>query len=118
MTSAGTAHAHHLPYAEDDLGDVDGSSFSQTVAPDRRSAVVTGPCPRCHGRTATEFRRGNPGTGTKGLFDRLTGRSGTAQPDPEPLHAEVHFCECGHGHPQMPADVHFVGCGASWRIAP
>ncbi len=121
MSSTPTPHDHHLPYAEADLGEVDGASFSQSAAPDGRSVRVTGTCPRCHGSTGTEFRPGNPGTGTKGLFDRLSGRSGgtaRSEREPEPLHGEVHFCECGHGHPSIPAEVRFVGCGASWRIAP
>ncbi|WP_405007080.1 hypothetical protein OHV13_26055 [Kitasatospora purpeofusca] len=119
MSNTPTTHDHDLPYDPKDLGEVDGASFSQSAAPDGRSVRVTGTCPRCHGGTGREYRRGNPGTGTKGLFDRLSGRSGgTARPESDPLHDEVHFCECGHGHPQMPAEVHFVGCGASWRIAP
>ncbi|MEV0192018.1 hypothetical protein AB0I39_26215 [Kitasatospora purpeofusca] len=119
MSNTPPPHDHDLPYDPKDLGAVDGTSFSQSAAPDGRSVRVSGTCPRCHGGTGREYRRGTPGTGTKGLFDRLSGRSGgTAGPGPDPLHDEVHFCECGHGHPRIPAEVHFVGCGASWRIAP
>ncbi|MEU6235938.1 hypothetical protein [Kitasatospora sp. NPDC047058] len=111
------AHEHALAYAEDDLGETPAAGFSQQPSPDGRAVVVEGTCPRCHGHTVTRFPLGLPGTGTKGLFDVLTGR-GAAAADEDPLAGEVHFCECGHAHPQLPADAVFVGCGASWRIKP
>ncbi|MFD7897535.1 hypothetical protein [Streptomyces sp. NPDC059743] len=110
-------HDHDKPYSEEDLGELDAPAFTQRPSPDGGGLTVTGTCPRCRGRTETEFRRGLPGTGSKGLFDRLTRRSPSVT-EPEPLIGEVHFCACGHAHPQMPTDALFIGCGASWRIRP
>lgn len=112
-------HDHGLAYAEEDLGEVDPGPFTQRAEPDEAGVLVSGTCPRCHGRTKTLFRWGVPGTGGKGLLDRLRGgpSSGAAATAPDPLSDEVHFCECGHAHPQCPPDTSYRGCGASWRIS-
>ncbi len=108
-------HAFDKPYAEEDLGPLDRTDFDQRPTPDGRGVMVSGACPRCHGRTETEIRRGIPGIGGKGLVDLLIGRRSAAV-EPEPLVGEVHFCECGHAHPELPPDSLFLGCGASWRL--
>lgn len=112
------SHDHDKPYAEDDLGEVAATDFTQQPAPNG-GVIVAGTCPRCHGRTRTEFQRGLPGTGSKGLFDWLSGggrHSSAETAEEDPLATEVHFCECGHVHPLQPADAAFLGCGASWRL--
>lgn len=112
-------HDHDLVYAERDLGQVDPAPFTQAPAADGSGVLVAGVCPRCHGRTATLFPWGMPGTGSKGVLSRLLGgtRTPTGTPAPaDPLTREVHFCECGHAHPQSPPDTSFRGCGASWRV--
>lgn len=103
-------HDFTVPYLEDDLGEVP-AAFTRQPAPDGRSVLVEGRCPRCHGHTATEYRRGVPGGGTKGLFSR----SRVKEP-PDVLATEVLFCECGYLHPNQPTDPVFLGCGASWRV--
>ncbi len=113
MTAA-PAHDFATVYAERDLGEVP-ADFSRRTGPDGRAVVVEGHCPCCRGRTATEFRRGVPGTGTKGVLSRLLHRTPAAD-DADPLATEVLFCECGYPHPRQPADAVFVGCGASWRV--
>ncbi|WP_371791268.1 hypothetical protein OG285_15395 [Streptomyces sp. NBC_01471] len=112
-------HDHGKPYAEQDLGEVDPAPFTQRLAPDGVGAVVSGTCPRCHGRTETVFPWATPGTGVKGPLSRLLGGARSAPgagSGPGPLTSEVHFCECGHAHPQSPPDTSYRGCGASWRI--
>ncbi len=111
------SHDYDMPYQEQSLGVLTAPAFSQRPSADGGGIIVAGPCPRCHGRTETEFRRGAPVIGSKGVVDWLIGQRGVAD-EPEPLVGEVHFCECGHAHPQLPMDVAFVGCGASWRIHP
>ncbi|MFF7634628.1 hypothetical protein ACFZB9_15935 [Kitasatospora sp. NPDC008050] len=113
------SHDYSKPYLDEYLGTLTTPVLTQRASPDGGGVVVSGACPRCHGRTETEHRRGVPGTGSKGIFDRLVGQRGTPpEPEPEPLVGEVHFCECGHPHPQLPPDPGFVGCGASWRFQP
>lgn len=111
-------HNHSLAYAEEDFGEIDAALFTQRVAPGDSGVVVAGSCPRCHGRTETTFPWGMPGTGGKGAWSRLLGTQPAARPAAglDPLSAEVHFCECGHAHPQSPPDTSYRGCGASWRI--
>ncbi len=112
------AHDHSLAYAEEDLGEIDAASFSRRAAPGDAGVLVTGACPRCHGRTQTLFPWGMPGTGGKGVLRRLLGAGPAARPaaGADPLVDEVHFCECGHAHPLSPADTSYRGCGASWRL--
>ncbi|MEU6917037.1 hypothetical protein [Streptomyces olindensis] len=115
-------HDFGAVYVEAYVG-VGTGHFVRRATADRQGVLVKGACPRCLGDTASEYRYGLPGTGTKGLLDRLRGAhpapTGTeAIPDgAEVLLREVHFCECGHPHPGLPADAPFVGCGASWRVA-
>jgi hypothetical protein len=111
-------HDHSMPYADEDVGEISASLFTQQPAPDGRGVIVAGACPRCHGKTSTLFPWARPGTGTKGGLSLLFGRGETrrAEGGPEPLLAEVHLCECGHAHPQCPPDTSYIGCGASWRI--
>ncbi|MFD7613127.1 hypothetical protein [Streptomyces sp. NPDC059828] len=112
-------HDFAAVYAERDLGEVN-LPFVQRASPDGRGYLVQGCCPRCHGETTTEYRRGIPGAGTKGPLSRLNGRQATQSSavaaGADLVGGEVHFCECGHAHPSMPAHAVFVGCGASWRI--
>lgn len=119
MTEApGRAHDFDVTYAEQHLGDTT-APFTGRASADGLGVVVEGACPRCHGGTASEYRYGLPGTGTKGLWPR---RSGGAEGAGAPgsvaatLSRETHFCECGHPHPQLPGTAAFVGCGASWRV--
>lgn len=111
-------HEHGVPYADEDLGEVDATLFTQQPAPGGEGVVIAGTCPRCHGATRTLFPWGRPGTGTKGALRLLFGRGATqrAESGSEPLLAEVHFCECGHAHPHGPPDTSFLGCGALWRL--
>ncbi|MFF3331972.1 hypothetical protein ACFYWX_20815 [Streptomyces sp. NPDC002888] len=111
-------HDFGTAYVETYVGVATGVFVRQTVD-DGPGLRVEGTCPRCHGRTASEYRYGLPGTGTKGLLDRMRGGPPAApQGDADDaLLREVHFCECGHPHPELPADAPFVGCGASWRVA-
>ena len=117
MTQA-DRHDHNMPYADEDLGEIDAALFTQQLAPDGQGVIVAGRCPRCHGITRTLFPWARPGTGAKGVLSLLFGRGTTrrAEDQPGPLLSEVHLCECGHFHPQCPPDTSFVGCGASWRI--
>ncbi|MFD7838982.1 hypothetical protein [Streptomyces sp. NPDC059761] len=116
----GRSHDHGLVYAEVDLGEVDAAQFGQRTAPDGTGVVVTGTCPRCHGRTESPFPWGMPGTGTKGAVSRLLGglAPGREAGEPDPLSEETHYCECGHAHPGCPPDTSYRGCGAGWRILP
>ncbi|MEV5760384.1 hypothetical protein ACIQHU_31205 [Streptomyces tendae] len=118
MTEPGArVHEFALVYAEEDLGPVP-ASFTVTPSADSHGVVVEGVCPRCHGRTSTEYRYGAPGTGTKGLWSWLSGRQPVpdAQAEAALLQREPLFCECGHPHADLPQDAPFTGCGASWRI--
>ncbi|MCC3767613.1 hypothetical protein [Streptomyces sp. UNOC14_S4] len=114
-------HDFSLAYAERDLGEV-AAGFTQRPTADG-GVVVEGHCPACRGRTVTEFPRGVPGSGTKGVLSRLRQRITGAGPEPhtEPdilgvLGFEVLFCECSHVHPRQPVGTAFVGCGAQWRV--
>ncbi|MFF7165749.1 hypothetical protein ACFZBP_31005 [Streptomyces sp. NPDC008086] len=118
MTEAsGAVHDFNATYLESYLG-VAPNGFVRLTAEDGEGLRVQGTCPRCHGDTASEYRYGVPGTGTKGLFSAL--RRTPVAPTQDDTHSlilrEVHFCECGHPHPDLPADAPFVGCGASWRV--
>lgn len=108
-------HDHDLAYAEEELGELDLPGFVREDLPDGSGVLVRGACPRCRGRTQKPFRRMAPGAGTKGWWERLARRA-DGEDEADPLAGEVLFCECGHSHPGMPAEVVFVGCGASWRV--
>ncbi|MFH8795251.1 hypothetical protein [Streptomyces sp. NPDC017941] len=101
-------HAFDTAYAEEDLGEV-GDPFTVSPTPAGRTSV-RGHCPRCHGRTATEYRYGVPGSGAG------AGTKGPLDADTALLVQERHFCECGHPHPQLPSNAVFIGCGASWYV--
>ncbi|MDG9718267.1 hypothetical protein [Streptomyces sp. DH24] len=110
------SHDFNTAYTETDLGVATGV-FTRRHAADGQSVLVEGVCPRCHGNTASEYRHGLPGTGTKGLDLLRRNRRPAPQDDDTALLREVHFCECGHPHPGLPADAPWVGCGAGWRVA-
>ncbi|MEU0004918.1 hypothetical protein ABZ079_11615 [Streptomyces sp. NPDC006314] len=114
----GMRHVFSTSYAETYVG-VAPEGFVRCSAGEAQGVRVEGTCPRCLGGTVSEYRYGTPGTGTKGLLDRL--RAVRQAPAPQEQDAallrEVHFCECGHPHPGLPADAPFVGCGASWRLS-
>lgn len=111
------SHDFALPYAEEDMGQA-ATPFVRTPSTDGHGIVVEGACPRCHGRTSTEYRHGTPGSGTKGLRSWITGRhpAPDGNADADLLKQEPHFCECGHPHANLPQDASFTGCGASWRV--
>ncbi len=111
------SHEFDKTYAEEYFGIIGTTGFSQRPTADGRGVIVSGTCPRCHGRTETEIPQGIPGVGGKGFLDLLIGR-GSGTSEPEPLVGEVHFCECGHAHPGLPPDSCFIGCGGSWRVQP
>ncbi|MET8978470.1 hypothetical protein ABZX85_22920 [Streptomyces sp. NPDC004539] len=112
-----STHDHGTPYVETHVGET-ATPFTHHTSPDGETVTVQGICPRCQGPTASPHAYGLPGTGTKGIFSR---RAATPAPTPATtlesvLLQETHYCECGHPHPQLPADVGFVGCGASWTV--
>lgn len=110
------SHDFQAEYAEQHAGQA-STPFTWRTLADGKGIALEGNCPRCHGRTTTEYRRGLPGTGTKGLRDWLRN---TPAPSPaadaQALTRERHFCECEHPHPNMPPEAAFVGCGASWHV--
>ncbi|MFG2605351.1 hypothetical protein ACGFT2_17650 [Streptomyces sp. NPDC048514] len=114
----GIRHDFATAYSEDYVG-VAPEEFVRSPTADGQGVRVAGTCPRCLGGTATEYRYGTPGTGTKGLLDRLRAvrRAPAPQEQDSALLREVHFCECGYAHGGLPADAPFVGCGASWRLS-
>lgn len=120
---AGGGHDFDVPYVETPPLEA-SAPFTARTSADGRRVIVEGHCPRCQGRTVSELPRGVPGGrgATKGVLSRLSGRErrgGAPDPAAEVLSSEVFFCECGYAHPQQPADVSFMGCGASWRaVAP
>lgn len=112
------SHDFDAAYADLHLGET-AAPFTGHASADGLGVVVEGACPRCQGRTVTEYRLGLPGTGTKGLWSWLSGGQGPAPASGSvaaTLAQETYFCECGHPHPQLPGDAAFVGCGASWRV--
>ncbi|WP_230196429.1 hypothetical protein [Streptomyces coriariae] len=110
-------HDHGTPYRETYMGVV-GDVFVRRAAEGGPGLRIEGTCPRCRGGTVSEYPYGLAGTGTKELFPRWRRTEpAPAQSEEAALLHEVHYCECGHPHPELPADVPFVGCGASWRVA-
>ncbi|MFI9389367.1 hypothetical protein ACIG53_00635 [Streptomyces bauhiniae] len=108
-----TAHDLDLSYAQLDLGVRDESEFHLTSA--SSTVVVTGPCPRCRGTSTTEFPLGV--VGSKGFPWRRDKAPSPAEQSTV-VSAEVLYCECGFGHPELPENALFVGCGAYWRLKP
>ena len=107
MSSDGTSYRHKnsLSYVETEVDAPADGQFRATWDPDGRTVVITGPCPACGGRTASEF---SPGMGgTKGFL--------RAKPYPRTLPSPVTvFCECGYVHADRPADALDKGCGRFW----
>ncbi|WP_330303259.1 MULTISPECIES: hypothetical protein [unclassified Streptomyces] len=110
-------HDFDAVYAEEHMGEVPTPFRGRSYADG--SVVVEGNCPRCHGRTASEYGHGLPGSGTKGLLSWL--KAAETAPDIDSdvavLKLEVHYCECSHPHPNIPSDASPIGCGASWRVS-
>ncbi|MGW4227636.1 hypothetical protein ACWEG1_29745 [Streptomyces bauhiniae] len=108
-----TAHDLDLTYAQLDLGARDESEFRLTSV--SSTVTVTGPCPRCHGTSRTEFPLGV--VGSKGMPWKRD-KPLTPEKRSAVVADEVLYCECGFGHPELPEGALFVGCGAYWRIKP
>ncbi|MER8029361.1 hypothetical protein ABTZ78_10405 [Streptomyces bauhiniae] len=108
-----TAHDLDLRYAQLDLGPREESEFDLTS--DSRTVVVSGPCPRCHGTSTTDFPLGV--VGSKGMPWKRD-KSLTPAERSAVVADEVLYCECGFGHPELPDGALFVGCGAYWRLKP
>ncbi|MFI5799406.1 hypothetical protein [Streptomyces sp. NPDC051677] len=112
-------HDHGTAYLETYVGLATGV-FVRRAAEGGPGLRIEGTCPRCQGGTVSEYPYGLAGTGAKGIFSRRRGTdpaSAQAQSEEAALLREVHYCECGHPHPDLPAEAPFVGCGASWRVA-
>ena len=78
-------------------------NFEQTV--EGEAWVVRGKCPRCHGKTAWSFRRGQMGSMREEMMDKM------ASGDPATI-----ICACGFPHDQRPDDAGESGCGAFWPV--
>lgn len=103
---------HHRPisYAETEI--LLATAFTVTREADGKRVrfIVTGNCPACGGLMTKEFPYGVGGTGTKGGFRRPPT---TPPADPCPV---TLICECGHLHPDKPADATDDGCGRFWLV--
>ena len=73
----------------------------------RLRLVLSGNCPACGGLMTKEFSYGIAGTGTKGF---------RSPPSPVLPSMATLYCECGHLHPDKPADATDDGCGRFWRV--
>ena len=100
-------HDNSLVYVETEADSQADGQFRVAWAPSGRTATVSGPCPACGGRTATEF---TPGIGGSKGF-----RSAAPQPLGLPSSVTI-FCECGHGHTDRPPDALDKGCGRFWLV--
>lgn len=109
MADGGTIdrHKNSLAYVETEANSSADGQFKAVWASNGRTVTVTGPCPACGGRTATEFSAGI--AGAKG-FHRSASRS---QSLPFPVTV---FCECGHTHADRPTDALDKGCGRFWLV--
>lgn len=83
-------------------------AFTVVRSPDDSSITVTGLCPGCGGRTVTAWDYGLPGQ--KGIFRR------DSRERPALTGKRTVCCDCGHPHPDRPADVWSLGCGAYWEV--
>jgi hypothetical protein len=102
-------HANSLAYVETEADSPADGQFKVAWAADGRTVTVSGPCPACGGRTATEFSPGIGGSkGFRGPAPRPQGL-----PSPVTL-----FCECGHAHADRPPDALDKGCGRFWLVFP
>jgi len=99
------AALHYVETAADRPAD---GQFTAAWSEDGRSVTVSGPCPACGGRTATQFSVGIGGTkGLRGEYPPAT----RALPDPVTL-----LCECGYAHADRPSDAYDRGCGRYWPV--
>ena len=107
MADGGTIdkHDNSLAYVETEANSPAAGQFKAAWALSGRT--VTGPCPACGGRTATEF---SPGIGSSKGFRRLAPHS-QSLPSPVTL-----FCECGHARADRPPDAFDKGCGRFWLV--
>lgn len=99
-------HHRSTDFAEIDYPLQDG--FSVITSADGRRIEVTGVCPGCGGNTTTAFEYGVAG---------YKGFPGRRKPDPSrPSGPRTVYCECGHWHPNRPAEATDNGCGAFWSV--
>jgi hypothetical protein len=101
-------HHRTVKYVEAEVDAPAARQFTAVWAADGSSVAVTGPCPACGGRTATEFSTGIGGS--KGLRGPNRHAAYKLQ-SPVTL-----FCECGHAHDDRPADALDRGCGRFWLV--
>lgn len=109
MADGGTIdkHANSLAYVETEVNSPADGQFKAEWAPGGRTVTVSGPCPACGGRTATEF---SPGIGGSKGFRRPA-------PHPQRLPSPVTlFCECGYAHADRPPGALDKGCGRFWLV--
>jgi hypothetical protein len=100
-------HKNTLAYVEIEVKSPANGEFSAMWAPDGVTVSVSGPCPACGARTASEYKPGI--VGTKGFR-----RSPTT---PQALRSPVTiYCECGHAHANRPSDALDKGCGRYWLV--
>ncbi|BDH06719.1 hypothetical protein [Streptomyces seoulensis] len=104
-------HDLDMPYAQLDLGVREESEFDLTSA--SSTVAVSGPCPRCHGTSRTDFPLGV--VGSKGFPSRQDRPLSPAERSAV-VSAEVLYCECGFAHTGLQEGAFFVGCGAYWRL--
>src|SRR5581483_2878068 len=100
------AHIEHhkaLHYVEAETDQPADRQFTVDWSADGRSVTVSGPCPACGGRTATQFSVGIGGS--KGF------RTARDQATRELPSSVTLFCECGHVHEDRPPDAYDRGCG-------
>jgi len=100
-------HDNSLAYVETEANSQADGQFKAAWAPSGKTVTVSGPCPACGGRTATEF---SPGIGSSKGFRRPAPRS---QGLPSPV---TIFCECGHAHADRPPGALDKGCGRFWLV--
>jgi hypothetical protein len=100
-------HKNALAYVEAEVVSPADGEFKATWARDGVTVSVSGHCPACGGRTASEYKPGI--VGTKGFRRSL-------QP-PQSLRSPVTiYCECGHAHSNRPSDALDRGCGRYWLV--
>lgn len=109
MADRGTIDKHNnsLAYVEAEAESSADGQFKTTWAAGGGTVTVTGHCPACGGRTATQFSLGIGGT--KGF--RSPGQRAQTLPTPVTI-----FCECGHAHSDRPPDALDKGCGRFWLV--
>lgn len=110
LTSGGSIDTHQddLGYAEVEEPMPPDGSFAIAWASDGQSAIVSGQCPACGGRTAMNFRLVIGGT--KGV------RESGSQPASGIRSPLMLYCQCGHVHAGRPGDAIDKGCGRYWPV--